>query len=50
MTASGNSASPASNGEYPAGTPYFVPGQMGNTVKIHLSAAPLQVLLDNPPK
>ncbi|MDV6329692.1 hypothetical protein [Asticcacaulis sp. 201] len=38
------------NGEYPAGTPYFVPSQMGGAVKIHLSSTPRAVMFDNPPK
>jgi len=40
----------ASNGEYPAGTPYFVPSQMGGAVKIHLNAVPRAVMFDNAPK
>ncbi len=38
------------NGEYPAGTPYFVPSQMGGATKIHLSAAPSVAMYDNDPK
>ena len=37
-------------GDYPAGTPYFVPSQMGGAVKIHLNAIPRAVMFDNAPK
>ncbi len=37
-------------GEYPAGTPYFVPAQMSGAVKIHLSAPATLAHFDTPPK
>jgi hypothetical protein len=40
----------AENGEYPAGTPYFVPSDMAGATGITLSAAPSTALFDTPPK
>lgn len=40
----------SANGDYPAGTPYFVPTQMSGAVKIHLNGVPHAVMFDNPPK
>ncbi|HVZ30048.1 MAG TPA: hypothetical protein VG839_06610 [Asticcacaulis sp.] len=37
-------------GEYPAGTPYFVPSDMDGATSISLSATPSVVLFDTPPK
>lgn len=37
-------------GEYPAGTPYFVPSQMSGAVRIRLSAAATLAHFDTPPK
>ena len=38
------------NGDYPAGTPYFVPSQWAGAVSIHLNSVPHAVMFDNPPK
>lgn len=40
----------AANGEYPAGTPYFVPAQMQGATRITLTATPSIVMLDTPSK
>ena len=40
----------AGDGEYPAGTPYFVPSQMAAATKIVLTRAPSIAMFDNPPK
>jgi len=37
-------------GEYPAGTPYFVPAQTAGAAKIHLSSVPHAVMFDTPEK
>ncbi len=37
-------------GEYPAGTPYFVPSDMAGATTISLTATPSIVLFDTPPK
>lgn len=37
-------------GEYPAGTPYFVPSQYSGATRITLSSTPSVALFDNPPK
>ena len=38
------------DGEYPAGTPYFVPSDMQGATRVHLSAAPSIAMYDNAPK
>ncbi len=40
----------ASDGEYPAGTPYFVPDEMRGATRIHLSSTPSVAMYDNAPK
>ena len=40
----------AGDGEYPAGTPYFVPAQMSGATTIHLSSTPSIAMYDNAPK
>jgi len=35
-------------GEFPAGTPYFIPSQFAGAVKIHMSAVPSAVMFDTP--
>ncbi len=40
----------AADGEYPAGTPYFVPSQMGGATRIHLTGVPSVAMYDNAPK
>ena len=39
-----------SAGEYPAGTPYFVPAQMAGATKLHFNNAVSMAHYDNPPK
>lgn len=53
VTISGQSQSlprTAGAGEYPAGTPYFVPSDMAGANAISLTATPSVVLFDTPPK